>query len=249
MRMLVMAAHEMRSLGVTVTGTVDATYAAPDLCDGDPATPVRVDGGSLSLGIPLLAGSVDGLVVVNHNLDNATTVAFSGLGDVITGPVPPGDIRRNAYTRLTTPAAGGGTTTVTATRSGALVIGEVFVGLFREVWPLPTETALPWNGVQVKADGEYHRLSYSMGAQGFGPFGGTLVLLDDDYEILRDAYLASRENSLPTVIVILDDPSFDASDPLVVTWESFIPKPVCEGIWFVEVSWRELPRYRWPEVA
>jgi hypothetical protein len=243
-RMLVMAAHEIRSLGQAATGTVDADYLAAWLVNGDADYPVRVSGGAASFTIPLATGAANGLVVVNHNLNAGTVVTFSGFGVVTAPAVPPGNIRRNAYRYFTTSKFLTTTTLTISGHAGDIILGDVYVGLFREVWPLPTETAFPFEGVQIRTEGEYHHLSYSKGAIGLGTFGGTIYVDDADYILLRDAYLGSEENSLPTVVVLYDDATFLLSDPIVVTWETWTPHPIRDDLWAVDIQWREVPRYR-----
>lgn len=243
--MYLMGAHKMRSLGAAVSASVDATYTAGDLCDGDPSTPIRVAGGSLSAALAFGSGTINGLILANHNLNEGETGSFSGLGTVTAPAVPPGDIRLNAMTLLTSPVTAGSTTLTIATGSPAhpIVIGEAIVGLFEDVWTLPPGSDHEHRGFSVLADGEYPRLAYSKGAQA-RRFGGTVFLTDAEYLIVRDAYLASEENSLPTAIVPF--PEEAALDVWLVTWETFSAKPVLVDAWEVNVVWQELSRYRWP---
>jgi hypothetical protein len=86
---------------------------------------------------------------------------------------------------------------------------------------------------------------YTKGAQ-TRRFGGSVWLTDLDYATIRNAYLGSRESSLPTVIVPFPDEAGDP-DAWVVLWETFNPKPgPVPDTWSVDVVWQEWPRYRWP---
>jgi hypothetical protein len=242
--MWIMSAHEMMTLGASVSGTVDASYDNDDLCDGDPATPVRVTSGSVELAITGTSQAVNGLIIANHNLNQSVVATFSGLGTVTMPIVPPGAIRYNGGTILT-PAVTVGSTTLTLTAGGPAVIGEALAGLYREVWTLPPEVDHGHTGFGILPSGEYPMLGYSKGAQA-RRFGGSVWLTDLDYGIIRNAYLASRENSLPTAIIPFPDETGDL-DPWLVTWESFNPKPgPVPDTWSVDVAWAELPRYRWP---
>src|SRR5262245_19750954 len=140
--MFIMAAHEMMTLGASVSGSVDLTYTNDDLCDGDPAYPIKLTGGSLSLAITGTSMAIDGLVVANHNLPTACVVDFSGLGAVDCPTVPPGGIRLNGVELLNSPVTTG-STTVTITSSpepDPIIIGEVFAGKFRQIRYLPPRT-------------------------------------------------------------------------------------------------------------
>lgn len=246
--MWIMAAHEMLTLGATVVGDVDDTYTPGDLCDGDTSSPIRVDDGNVSLAITGLAAQpVNGLVLANHNLDAGVVATFSGIGSVTAPPVPPGRIRFNAHALLEAPVTVGATT-LTLAAGGPVFIGEAIAGLYREVWTLPPESDHPHQGFAILPSGEYPMLGYSKGAQA-RRFGGSVWLTDFDYAILRDAYLASEESSLPTVIIPFpDEPSLD---PWVVVWETWNPKPgPVPDTWLCEATWSETPpRYRWPRSA
>jgi hypothetical protein len=240
--MYIMAAHEMMTLGAAVTGTVDPTYFETDLCDGYPDTPVRVDSGSLSLAITGTSQPINALIIANHNMLAGDTAAFSGLGTVTMPAVPPGGIRFNGLELLTSPATAG-STTLTASTSGPIIIGEAIAGLFRSVWTLPPEVDHDHRGFSIMPDAEFPTLGYTKGGQA-RRFGGSVWLDDIDYLVLRDAWLASEENALPTVIVPLPDEV--ELDPWVVFWETFNPRPgPVPNTWLVDVAWQELPRYRW----
>lgn len=238
--MLIMGAHEIRTLGAAVIASVDATYTAGDLCDGDPSTPIRVAGGSVSAALTFTSGSINGLVVANTNLDAAASVAFSGLGTVTMPPVPAGNIRLNGVEFLSSPATAS-STTVATTAGGPAIIGEVLAGLFREIRTLPPRPDHAHRAFQIVQDGEYTGLSYSKGAVSRS-FGGSVYLDDASYQIVQDAFDASEQNSKPTVIV----PLCDANDAWLVTWTTYNPRPIQPDLWLVDVQWQELPRYRWP---
>jgi hypothetical protein len=241
---LIMGAHRMRTLGCDVTASVEAGYTADDLCDGDPSTPVRT-AGSLSAALAFTSGSIDGLVVVNHNRPAAGTVGFSGLGTVTTPAVPYNDIRRNGLTVLATPVSVGSTTVTAA--GGPVIIGDVIAGLFSEIRTLPPRANYPHQPFAILPDGEYPGLSYSKGAVS-RQIGGSVYLDDAMYALMQEAFDASWENSRPTVIVpfcAVGSPE-TYSDPWLVTWATYNPHPIRPNLWHVDVVWQELPRYRWP---
>ena len=245
--MLIMGAHQMRTLGCAVSASVDATYVDDDLCDGDPSTPVRVAGGSLSAALTFTSGSIDGLIVANHNLDAGVSVSFSGLGTVTTPAVPQNAIRMNGLTVLASPTSVGSTTVTATTAGGPLVIGEVIAGLFSDVRTLPRRPDLPHRPFQILPNAEYNGLAYSKGAVARA-IGGSVYLDDTMKDIVQDAFDASHENSRPTVIVpFCDDRTPNSfSDPWVVTWTTYNPHPIWPNLWQVDIVWQELPRYRWP---
>ena len=247
--MWIMGAHKMMTLGGAVTGTVDATYDEDDLVDGYTDTPVRVNSGSVSLAITGTSMPVNGLVIANHNLAAGITVTFSGLGTVTTPTVPPGNIRHNAATILAASTTAG-STTVSLTAGGPAIIGEAIAGLFEDIWTLPPESDHTHRAFGIMPDAEFPTNAYSKGGQA-RRFGGSVWLTDVDYAIIRNAYLASEENSLPTVIIPFPDegggtPPVSDLDAWVVLWESFNPTPgPVPDTWHVDVTWQELPRYRW----
>ena len=244
--MLIMGAHAMRTLGCAVTASVDATYTDDDLCDGDPSTPVRVAGGSLSAALTFTSGSIDGLIVANHNLDAGDSVGFSGLGTVTAPTVPNSLIRMNALTVLSSPTTVS-STTVTASTSGALVIGEVIAGLFSQIRTLPRRPDLPHRPFQIMPSGEYTGMAYTKGAIARS-IGGSVYLDDTMKDVMQEAFDASWENSRPTVIVPFCAAGTPGTyvDPWIVTWTTYNPHPIWPNLWQVDVVWQELPRYRWP---
>jgi hypothetical protein len=229
-----------------VTASVDATYVAADLCDGDPSTPIRVNSGSVSAALSFTSGSIDGLIIANHNLDAGESVAFSGLGTIITPTVPYNNIRLNGLEILSSPTSVS-STTVTVTAGGAAVIGEVIAGLFSEIRTLPPRSDFPHRPFAIMPSGEYSGLGYTKGAIARS-FGGSVYLDDTMYQVVQDAFDASWENSRPTVIVpfcVLGSPA-PFADPWLVTWATYNPHPVRPNLWHVDIVWQELPRYRWP---
>lgn len=245
--MWILGAHKMMTLGAAVTGSVDATYDEDDLCDGYSDTPVRVDGGSLSLAITGTSQLINWLGIINHNLPTAASAAFSGLGTVVTPAVPPGNIRYNGGQFITPTTAG--STTLTISTGSPIIVGEAIAGLMQEIWTLPPEVDHDHRGFAILPDAEYPTLGYSKRAQQ-RRFGGSVWLTDADFLILRDCYLAAEENSLPTVIIPIPDeggtPALPIHDPWLVIWESFNPRPgPVFNTWLVDVTWQELPRYRW----
>ena len=248
--MLIMGAHAMRTLGCAVTATVDATYVDEDLCDGDPSTPVRVAGGSLSAALSFTSGSIDGLIVANHNLTAGVTVGFSGLGTVTLPTVPQNRIPLNGLEILGSPSTVSSTTVTASTGSpgGPVIIGEVIAGLFSEIRTLPPRADYPFRPFMILPDSEYSGLAYTKGAVSRS-FGGSVYLDDTMQAVMQDAFDASWENSKPTVIVpfcpTVGSPAAYA-DPWLVIWDSYNPHPIRPNLWHVDVVWRELPRYRWP---
>lgn len=239
--MWIMAAHEMMTLGGTVSGTVDASYEANSLVNGDPADPVRVTAGSLSLAVTGTSQAINCMVVANHNL-LVRTVTFSGIGTVTTPTVPPGNIRKNGVTILTSETTRG-TTTVSVTSPSPIIIGDAQAGYVREIRTFPPRPDTPHRPFNVTPDGEFHVLSYSKGAVSRN-FGGSVFLDTAMKEILDNAWEASEQNSLPTVIIPIED----VNDAWLVTWLTYNPKPYLlqRDLWHVDVVWQELPRYRWP---
>ena len=182
-----------------MSASVDTTYTAADLCDGDPSTPVRVNGGSLSAALTFTSGSINGLIVANHNLVAGDTVDFSGTGTVTMPAVPQNSIRMNGLELLGSPTTVG-STTVSASIGSSAVIGEVIAGLFSDIRTLPPRTDYPFRPFMLMPTGEYSGLAYTKGAVSRG-FGGSVYLDDTMYQTIQDAFDGSWENSRPTVIV------------------------------------------------
>src|SRR5678815_5359067 len=253
--MRVMPPHTMMSLGATVSGTVDASYDANDLCDGDPSNPVRTFAGSPNSAAYTITGTsktVNGVVVANHNLHAGTTIGFtSGVTATVVAPdVPTNDIRLNAYAIIPAVTASGCVLTI-ASHSGPIILGEVLIGEFLEIRTLPPESPMGNRSFEVQHSGEYGGLSQDLGAE-VRTFGGTIYVTDSMKKILDDWYRSCRNNSLPSVILPIDDsdagspvPVID-QDPWVVKWITYSARPIMIDIWVVDVAWEELPRFRWP---
>ncbi len=250
-----MPPHTMMTLGAAVTGTVDADYDANWLCDGEPSFPIRTLAGSPNSASYTITGTsqtVNGVVVANHNLDAGTVVTFgSGVTATVVAPdVPPNDIRLNALALIPAVTAAGCVLTI-ASYSGPIIIGEVLIGEFLEIRTLPPESNMTSQMFQVENQGEFGGLSQDRGAEA-RTFGGTIYVTDAMKKLLDDWYRACRNNSLPSVIIPIDDSDFGSpvpvvdQDPWVVKWVTYSPRPIMVDIWVVDVAWQELPRYRWP---
>lgn len=241
--MRIMAAHEMLDLGAGVSGTVDTAgqYVAGDLCDGDPHNPVRTTSTGASFTVTALASmsGINGLVVYNHNLDAGLSCSFSGLGTVVTPTVPPGRIRLNGVALITASGSVGGYNFSVAGNGAVVTIGGLAAGIFREVRTLPPGPSFPHSGYGIANSGEFGGMSKSRGAEA-RVYGGRVILADAAKAILDDAWRASDNNSLPTIVMPFD------TDPMVVTWDSYEPQPLEDDMWGVNVSWREVTRFRWP---
>lgn len=241
---LIMGAHEMLNVGSTVTGTVDGSSYLPQyLCDNDPGEPIKTPDGSASFlitGAAAITG-IDGMVVVNSNLDAGIVVTFSGLGTVTMPAVRKNGIRYNGYTRLATPAGSVGSTTLSlAGNSNDVVIGEGVVGIFRSINAMPPGPTYSVHGFGIPHPGEFGGPAYSKGGRA-RRYGGT-VLVDDATKAILDACEeASRENSLPTILV----PKPSLNDAWYVIWESYETSPLEPNLWAVSVTWLELTNFEW----
>lgn len=248
--MWIMGAHKMFQVGSTVSGTVDgASYDPQNLCDNDPHNPIRTPGGSFSFTIartPGLAG-INGLVVTNHNLDAGLTVTFSGLGTLETLAVPQNDVRRSAYALLATPVAGTITST-TVSGSGnsqAVVIGEVIIGIFEQLYAIAPEPGLHRRGFGTPNPGEFGGMAYERGADAIDTLTVTASVTAAELAILDACWEASRGGSRPTVVLPYDDASPEA---WVVTWEDYQVSPVHRGYFKVAITWREISKFDWTTV-
>lgn len=239
-------------MGAAVTGTVDDTYEATDLCDGDPHFEISRTGNlSLTAAGSSLTG-INGAVIANHNLVATTVVTFGGgIGaHTATAPVVPPDGIRENFSVLWTPAvtASGFTIAITS-HPTRIVIGEVFVGQFREMRAMPSGSNLGFRAINVAAGGEYGGIDTDRGAAPPRVYGGTVYLNDAAFADLKAFYLATRNGSRPGVII-----PFPSRDPLVVKFTTFNPQPVAVDIqedaaWQVNVEWEELARFRVPVEA
>ena len=250
--MLIMSAHEMLTLNATVGDASPSqmdgdSYAAANLCDGDPHNPIRTTLGTFSFSVTGAAAlvGINGLVVSHHNLDEGLSVNFSTLGDVEMPAVPENDIRLNGVEILNPAAGSTASTTVSLSGSPAnsnpCVIGEVFAGIFREVRSLAVGATFQPISYGIQHPGEFGGMAYDKGGEA-RLFGGAVHLNDAAKAILDAAWRASKANSQPTVIV----PDASVNDAWVVTWETYDPQALHPGIWRVEVVWREVARLRWP---
>lgn len=253
--MLIMGAHEMVTTGATAAGTVADTYEADSLVNGDPHDPIRTDDGSATFTVTGVASlDVDGIVLANHNLDAGITVDFGIFGPVVTPAIPPGGIRLNAWAQLTTPVAGADFTLSLSGNSTDVIIAAAIAGVFHAVQTLPASPTFQFKGYGIPHPGEFGGLAYAKGGESRS-YGGRVLLYDTDAAVLLSCYRASEENSLPTVIVPKPEET-DPTSPLygawVVTWDTFEPQPIQpadegqEGLWGVNVLWREIARLKWP---
>lgn len=242
--MLIMGAHKMLR-AASVTGTVDGdSYDPDDLCNHDPHNPVKTPSGSASFTVTAVASltGINGIALVNTNLDVSIVATFSGLDTVTALPVPENDIRLNPFKQLASPAGSvSGYTLSLSGNSADVTIGEAVAGIFEEVFPLPARPSSPYEGFGIMHPGEFGGMAYSKGGEARG-FGGTGLVTDAEKVILESCYRASRENSLLTIIVPFDW----ADDAWAVIWDQFEAKPHSDDQWEVTVVWREIARLRWP---
>ena len=239
----------MAMLGGTATGTVDATYVADDILDGDISNPIKRTG-DLSLALTGTAvGGSNGAVVAGHLLNPGTTVSLTGdkTASIITSATtPPDGIPLNAGV-FWDPAVSVSNLTIAITgHSGAIYIGGFFVGRFQELRALGPGAALNLTPMEVPYVGEYGGLSQDREAPPPRRYGGRVWLTDTQAGILNDWFLGCKNNSLPSIIV-----PFPQRDPWVVKWTQYSLNPTSVDVsavaaWEATVEWEELPRYRWP---
>jgi hypothetical protein len=245
--------HKMALLGggVTITGgTLEVSYEATDLVDGDPSFPVKMTGGTLGATITGTSQTVNGVVVVQSNLDAGTAVGFSGgfTAAVVMPPVPPNEIRLNGYVEVAPMTASGCAVSI-AGHATPIIVGEILAGEFQELRTLPPDSKLEMVPFEVPYEGEYGGLSQDRFAEARA-YGGSIYVTNTMKKLVDDWWRASRNNSLPSVIV----PFPDEDDGVwVVVWTQYAPSPVevtdtSSAAWRLDVEWRELPRYRWQVV-
>lgn len=237
----------MWSLGQASTGAVDGpTYNPADLVSAS-EDGIRTPGGSASFGIPLLSGQANGVVVFNHNLRGGVNIAFSGLGTIVAPAVPPNNIPLGAF-KLFAETAAPGSTTMTVTNTGGLpVIMQIaIVGLFRDVRTPPPDSDYSYGIFSIPNSGEYGGPDYDLKATARDSFGGTILMTTAEVAIMTNAFLASKNNSLPTA-VILDE---NVNDVIIGKWVRFKPRTKhrnqSSDIHTVDFTMSEWPREEHP---
>lgn len=252
--MLLMGTNAMVTAGdVTATGTVDTDFDPAWLVNGDLHRPVKVTGDAaltVSGGQSVLA---NGIALVGHNLDAGVIADFGVFGSVVAPALPANGIQLNPFAVGNDITATGFEFAVTG-NSGPLYIGGAFVGAFSAVRALPPGPTFQFKGFGTPDPGEFAGLAYAKGGES-RLYGGRVILTDTEVQVMLAAWRASEENSNPTIIV----PFPDETNPLMpgygawaVIWDTFEPQPIQpadpgqEGLWGVNVLWRELTRYSWP---
>ncbi len=246
-------------LFAAVSGSVDLTYFATWLVDGEPGHPAVYTGDPTWTVTPGAAVMVDFIAVHHTNLLETATVSLGGSlsSSIDLWPVRPDGISPNAYRLLTTPV----TTTslvLSVTGNGAqTIIGGLYAGLSRTLPALH----LGRHSVPRKVrtfEGEFSSLAPY--AKGIGPgrsVTGTFILTEAQLNELAAWHESQQEGSVPAILL----PDYPVGKPMLVQfdyeYDDFVPgtapmddgSPVAnepEALFTVTMNVTEYPPIRWP---
>jgi hypothetical protein len=239
------------SANATVTATVDADYLAAWLCDIRPGRPIRATSGSFSASIANPSGSVDVIVVGNHNLDAGLGIAIDGDIDAsMTVPaLPPDGIPLNPFTLAGSPGTAATLTLAVSGNSRDVVIGEFAAGELRSIGlPQLSTHRLEHAHKNIEPNVDVSSvLPYDKGVA-MRRLIGRYILTNTEKEAVEDWYRAERGGSRPSVII----PELDVND----AWFTRFAEPPTftpivgsddrsELLWAADLTFQELPRSRW----
>lgn len=227
-----------------VTGTVDATYEADWLTDGQANTPVRTTG-NLSLALAAVtAQSVDVLAVCGHSIKAAASIAITGdiTSTIPTATWPVDNIPHNWFRLLATPVVGVDALTLAVTgNTDPIYIAEFYAGLSWE----------PECDLRAGRQLDPGQVLAMMGEFGMTPpydpgvalprgMSGELALTDGEFAELVNIRAAQRNGSRPCLFI----PDDDVNDAWLC--QIRFTEQRTGGTHYVSLEVLEIPRLRWP---
>ncbi|MES2211499.1 MAG: hypothetical protein V4515_15145, partial [Chloroflexota bacterium] len=116
-----------------MTGTVDDTYFADWLTDGEPGHPAVYTGNPTWTVTPAASVMVDFIAIHHHNIQEAATVTLGGSlsSSIDLHPVRPDRIFPNAYRLLTTPVLTSSLVLGVTGNGTQTIVGGLYAGLSR----------------------------------------------------------------------------------------------------------------------
>lgn len=246
--MKLMSPHKMLLFATVTAGGLDDSYIADDLMDGDPATPVRQTGASLSASIAAAAAlaGCNGAVLANHSLSAAASAALSGDASAsFTMPaVPPSGVRLNPWATFSPATVTNLSLAISGNTSDACIVGELLVGIFEDVPTFPIDSPLTVVPLGISREAEYDGLHAAQGVEQ-RQLSGTIYTDATGWGVLEAAMQASKNSSLPIVIVPFDD----VNDAWLVKFSRLTLTSASRGqntnLYVVDLEVIELPRYDW----
>lgn len=227
----------------TSAGTTDTDYNDDWVCSGWPGQPARATNGTVSWTPTFTSAQVGLVAVCHHNTDVNATISGGVSGTVTVGALQPDGTRLNGYLTVT-PAT---ITSFTAAFSGAaadVIVGELIGAKYRTL-------TLPKLSDDDRGEADFTRPiemdlasipPYDPGIEGRGPWSGTFVLTTTEKDNVVAWFRAQRNGTKPSLIV----PNTSVND----AWLGFLAapqyKPIGPALWRVKLTFREIPRLRWP---
>ena len=242
-------------IGAPVSGTVDDTYLAAWLTDGQPGHPAATTGNMSLTVTPAASLLVDLIAVHHHSLIAAASVSISGS---ISTTIPLGAMRPtgafpNAYVQLVTP--------VSVSSLGLGIVGNgdpiyvsLYAGLSRTLPALRLGRQVTPSRVK-RAEGEFSSLAPYI--KGVGPiiaYSGSFILSETEMTELIAWHESQREGGMPTLIV----PDYPVGVPMLCQFDytasDFVPgdvpegspPPTAEALFEVSMDVYEYPPIVWP---
>ena len=239
-----MRPDEMMTLYGTVSGGAATGYDDDWLVDGKVGRPVKT---TTSTPPWVITGPssklVDCVVVANHNIDPAKTIAITGGVSVnLVGPALRGNgIPFNAWASVVSPATTNTITVTISSNSVALIVGEVIAGRLREV----PRGILMGNSVTFGTGGD-QPLGVATSLPGYDD--GTArramrcecVCTTANKDILEGWWEATRGDTRPSVLI----PDESQNDAWVGHLTEF-RAVTDQGYWRVAFTFVEYARTRW----
>jgi hypothetical protein len=240
-----MSPHEMMTLFGSVSGGAATGYVDDHLVDGQLGRPAKTGSSTPPWVITGLTSMyVDTVVVHNHTVDAAKTIAISGGVSVnLTGPaIPPNGVRFNPFGYVASPQT---TNTITVTISGNsidIIIGEILAGRRRE---LGTYGVLAHHGIRYLHSAE--RPDSKLTALAGHDDGVEQRAIDCEVmcdltgkTMIEDFWRATRGNTRPGVLI----PFGSINDAWVGHMEDFQATDTA-GAFKATFTFVEAPRGRW----
>jgi hypothetical protein len=243
-RFYFMAPKDMQTLYAAVTGPAESTYSEAWLTDGLPGKPLRALDGSPAWSVSGLPKDVNGVAIINHNLDAALEAEVTG-DALATLVVPPyhGEYYPVNPFALTTPTVEDveDLTLTIAGNSQIVVLGQFVAGLFREVDLFEQGGPVEPVSFNKQPDSQMGNIAVHDMQKAARKINGTARVNPAGSDAIFDWYWSTRDGVRFGLIV----PDSTLNDVWAVKFAAMPQRTIKGGLHSVTLSFVEIPRKVW----
>jgi hypothetical protein len=242
-----MRPSEIASYNATVTtsaGATDSDYTDDWITDARMGRPARSTNGTVTWALSFASSEVGLVCVGNCNASVNASITGGVSATVVAGTLDEDGIRVNGFATVTPANITALSVGFSANPGGAVVLGELLAGKYRTLTYGLRQTdgrlAVESYGIDPRA--EFASMnSYDKGMVGRVLSGSTIVDAAER-DVLQGWFLGQKGMSRPGAIV----PNSSVNDLWVVWMSEFSYQQVGPTRWEVGLTFKEIPRKRWP---